>query len=154
MRACRYIRQLENIKALGPWLESLSDDQLKTQTAGFRKRLKEGESLDDLLPEAFALVREAAWRVLRMRHYDVQLVSWGTVGGVYGVWGYSPKVVLGLPGCVFCTGARGGLARAAHAPLWCAAGELAVDVFYGVWAYSPRILDGWLGSPTAALVCV
>ncbi|GAB4815731.1 hypothetical protein N2152v2_002777 [Parachlorella kessleri] len=71
----KYIRQLEQMKALGPGLEVLTDDELKSQTAGFRERLRQGETLDGLLPEAFAVVREAAWRVLRMRHFDVQLLG-------------------------------------------------------------------------------
>lgn len=65
-------------------MRALTDAQLQAKTAAFRRRLAAGESLDELLPEAFAVVREAAWRVLRMRHYDVQLVgslgfrlSWG-----------------------------------------------------------------------------
>src|SRR4249920_4196611 len=56
-------------------IEALSDDQLRGKTAEFRTRLANGETLDDLLPEAFAVVREAGRRVLQMRHYDVQLIG-------------------------------------------------------------------------------
>src|SRR6187401_3168522 len=56
-------------------IEVLSDDQLRGKTAEFRTRLANGETLDDLLPEAFAVVREAGRRVLHMRHYDVQLIG-------------------------------------------------------------------------------
>ena len=56
-------------------LESLSDDALAGHTGKFRERLANGESLDDMLPEAFAVVREASRRVLGMRHFDVQLIG-------------------------------------------------------------------------------
>jgi preprotein translocase subunit SecA len=56
-------------------IEPLSDDQLRGKTAEFRQRLENGEALDDLLPEAFAVVREAGRRVLKMRHFDVQLIG-------------------------------------------------------------------------------
>ncbi len=55
--------------------KALDDDQLRAKTAGFRLRVERGESLDDLLPEAFAVVREAGWRALAMRHFDVQLIG-------------------------------------------------------------------------------
>lgn len=63
------------INALEPDMEKLSDDGLKAKTAEFKSRHKDGESLDDLLPEAFAVVREAAKRTLGQRHYDVQLIG-------------------------------------------------------------------------------
>ncbi|MBI1274769.1 preprotein translocase subunit SecA [bacterium] len=63
------------INALEPEFEKLSDEQLKGKTAEFRARLEKGEHLDDLLPEAFATVREAAKRVYGMRHFDVQLIG-------------------------------------------------------------------------------
>ncbi|HAT03236.1 MAG TPA: preprotein translocase subunit SecA [Candidatus Magasanikbacteria bacterium] len=63
------------INSLEPEFEKLSDDALKAKTSEFKKRLAEGESLDDLLPESFATVREATKRVMGMRHYDVQLVG-------------------------------------------------------------------------------
>src|SRR5437762_3342145 len=63
------------IGALEPSIQSLSDEQLRAKTAEFRARLAEGETLDDLLVEAFAVVREAGKRVLNMRHFDVQLIG-------------------------------------------------------------------------------
>ncbi|MCG7543758.1 preprotein translocase subunit SecA [Pseudoalteromonas sp. MM17-2] len=63
------------INALESQLESLSDDELKAKTAEFRERYDNGTSLDDLLPEAFAVVREASKRVYGMRHFDVQLIG-------------------------------------------------------------------------------
>ncbi len=63
------------INALEPEMEALSDDDLRHKTIEFRARLSEGEELEDLLVEAFAVVREAAWRVLGQRHFDVQLMG-------------------------------------------------------------------------------
>ncbi|HUG81782.1 MAG TPA: preprotein translocase subunit SecA [Bryobacterales bacterium] len=63
------------INDLEPGIQALSDDQLKAKTAEFKQRLEQGESLDDLLSEAFAVCREAGRRVLRMRHFDVQLIG-------------------------------------------------------------------------------
>jgi preprotein translocase subunit SecA len=63
------------INALEPEFEALSDEELRAKTAEFRERLAAGEDLDDLLPEAFATVREAAKRTLGQRHFDVQLVG-------------------------------------------------------------------------------
>jgi preprotein translocase subunit SecA len=63
------------IGALEPELQALSDDALAHKTVDFRQRLDAGESLDDLLVEAYAVVREAAWRVLGQRHFDVQLMG-------------------------------------------------------------------------------
>ncbi len=63
------------VNALEPSIKALSDDQLRGKTAEFRQRVANGETLDDLMPEAFAVVREAGWRVLRMRHFDVQLIG-------------------------------------------------------------------------------
>src|SRR5688572_19542939 len=60
---------------LEPRMQSLSDDELAAKTPEFKQRFENGESLDDLLPEAFAVVREAGRRVLNMRHYDVQLIG-------------------------------------------------------------------------------
>jgi preprotein translocase subunit SecA len=75
----RYVRSLQplvaKINALEPTIEALSDDELRAQTPTFKARLEAGESLDDLLPEAFATVREAAKRTLGQRHYDVQLIG-------------------------------------------------------------------------------
>src|SRR5215510_11299810 len=63
------------INALEPSVRALSDDELRQKTVEFRERLGKGETLDDLMPEAFAVVREAGRRVLNMRHFDVQLVG-------------------------------------------------------------------------------
>lgn len=66
---------VDKIEALDPEMQKLSDEQLRGKTDEFKKRLGEGETLDDLLPEAFAVVREAAQRTLGMKHYRVQLVG-------------------------------------------------------------------------------
>ncbi len=63
------------INALEPEMQKLSDEQLKAKTAEFRERYQKGETLDQLLPEAFATVREAGHRVLGMRHFDVQMIG-------------------------------------------------------------------------------
>jgi len=68
-------KTIEQINALEKDFINLSDDELKNKTIEFRNRLKEGETLDDILPEAFATVREAAKRTLGQRHYDVQLIG-------------------------------------------------------------------------------
>ncbi|MBN9343032.1 MAG: preprotein translocase subunit SecA [Caedibacter sp. 38-128] len=67
--------QIEAINALEPDLQKLSDTELKARTGWFKERLAKGESLDSLLVEAFATVREASRRVLQMRHFDVQLMG-------------------------------------------------------------------------------
>ena len=66
---------VEKINALEPEVQALQDEQLKARTAEFKQRLDRGETLDDLLPEAFATVREASLRILKMRHFDVQLIG-------------------------------------------------------------------------------
>jgi preprotein translocase subunit SecA len=63
------------INALEPAIQSLTDEQLRAKTAEFRERFTNGETLEDLLPEAFAVVREAGKRTLNMRHFDVQLIG-------------------------------------------------------------------------------
>src|ERR1700716_2503896 len=63
------------VNAFEPAIKALSDEQLRGKTAEFRQRVANGDSLDDLLPEAFAVVREAGRRVLNMRHFDVQLIG-------------------------------------------------------------------------------
>src|ERR1700677_2080611 len=63
------------IGALEPEMQALSDAELQHKTIEFRERLDQGETLDDLLVESFAVVREAAWRVLGQRHFDVQLMG-------------------------------------------------------------------------------
>lgn len=75
----RYIKKqhkiIEKINSLEPEIAKLSNDELRAKTDEFRNRLTQGENLDDLLPEAFATVREAAKRTLGQRHYDVQLIG-------------------------------------------------------------------------------
>lgn len=66
---------VERINALEPAVQVMSDDELKAQTAKFKERIDQGEPIDDLLPEAFAAVREASLRALNMRHFDVQLIG-------------------------------------------------------------------------------
>ena len=70
-----YGRSVERINALEPAISALSDEALRAKTDEFRKRHADGASLDALLPEAFAVVREASVRALKMRHFDVQLVG-------------------------------------------------------------------------------
>ena len=71
----KYRKKVEIINRLEPEAQRLSDHELKAKTEEFRQRLTEGEALDDILPAAFAVVREAAKRVLGQRHYDVQLIG-------------------------------------------------------------------------------
>ena len=71
----RYEKTVEKINALEPTFRAMSEEDLKAQTSRFRERLDAGESLDDLLPEVFATVREASRRVTGMRHFDVQLIG-------------------------------------------------------------------------------
>ena len=66
---------VERINALEQSIKDMSDEKLNSQTSAFKERLENGESLDDLLPEAFATVREASVRTLKMRHFDVQLIG-------------------------------------------------------------------------------
>ncbi len=66
---------VDKIEAMEPEFEKLSDEELKAKTTEFKNRLEQGETLDDILPEAYATVREAAKRVLGMRHYRVQLIG-------------------------------------------------------------------------------
>jgi preprotein translocase subunit SecA len=66
---------VDKINQLGPGVKALSDDALRAKTGEFKERVERGEPLDDLLPEAFAVAREASERVLGMRHFDVQLVG-------------------------------------------------------------------------------
>jgi preprotein translocase subunit SecA len=71
----QYQKTVRDINALEPQIETLSDAQLQAKTAEFKARVANGETLDALLPEAFAVCREAAKRVLKMRHFDVQLIG-------------------------------------------------------------------------------
>ncbi|MFP8779302.1 preprotein translocase subunit SecA [Hydrogenophaga sp. RWCD_12] len=70
-----YRKTVERINGLEPQYEKLSDEELKAQTELFKRRVAEGATLDSILPEAFAVVREASKRVMKMRHFDVQLVG-------------------------------------------------------------------------------
>ena len=75
-RELKHIEPLvDKIEALRPTMQALSDEELRGKTEEYKKRLTEGETLDDLLPEAYATVREAAKRVLNMEHYRVQLIG-------------------------------------------------------------------------------
>ena len=75
-RELKRLRPLvSQVGALEPAIQALSDEQLRAKTAEFRARLADGETLDDLMVEAFAVVREAGRRVLNMRHFDVQLIG-------------------------------------------------------------------------------
>ena len=67
--------QVDKVLALEPEYSKLTDDELRAKTEEFKKRLKNGETLDDILPEAFATMREASFRVLGMKHYKVQIIG-------------------------------------------------------------------------------
>ena len=71
----KYNKRVEEINALESAISTLSDDELKAKTPYFKEKLAGGATLDDILPEAFAVVREASKRVLGMRHFDVQLIG-------------------------------------------------------------------------------
>lgn len=71
----RIMPLVEKVEALESTMEALTDEELKNKTEEFKKRLADGETLDDLLPEAFAVVREAAVRTLGMKHYRVQIIG-------------------------------------------------------------------------------
>ena len=75
----RYVKSLnkeiQQINALEPAVAALSDEDLKARTAWLKGRLENGETLDDILPDAFATVREAAKRTIGQRHFDVQLIG-------------------------------------------------------------------------------
>src|SRR5258705_1835070 len=71
----QYMHSVRAVNALEPEVARLSDDALKAKTAEFKQRHANGETLDQLLPEAFAVVREAGKRVLQMRHFDVQIIG-------------------------------------------------------------------------------
>ncbi|RZL47275.1 MAG: preprotein translocase subunit SecA, partial [Variovorax sp.] len=70
-----YRRTVQQINALEPKFEALSDDELRAQTESFKQRIAAGETVDDILPEAFAVCREGSKRALKMRHFDVQLIG-------------------------------------------------------------------------------
>ena len=71
----QYRKVAEGINALEPAYEKLSDDELRGKTQAFKERVANGETLDALLPEAFAVVREGSKRIMKMRHFDVQLIG-------------------------------------------------------------------------------
>ena len=71
----RLRKTVAKINKLEPTFEQLSDEQLQAKTADFKERLSAGETLQAILPEAFATVREASKRVMGMRHFDVQLIG-------------------------------------------------------------------------------
>ena len=71
----QYRKIITKINALEPSLELLSDEQLKSKTQEFKDRVAQGESLDSLLPEAFAVVREGSKRIMKLRHFDVQMLG-------------------------------------------------------------------------------
>ena len=71
----QYRKTVGRINALEPEFEKLSDEQLRAKTQEFKERVAKGESLDDLLPEAFATVREGSKRIMKMRHFDVQMLG-------------------------------------------------------------------------------
>jgi preprotein translocase subunit SecA len=73
LRACRKL--VVKVNALEPEMQSLTDEQLAAKTADFKARLSGGATLDDLLPEAFAVVREVSFRTMGMRHFDAQLIG-------------------------------------------------------------------------------
>ena len=68
-------KTVDLINAVGDKYKAMSDEELRSQTEVLKERYKSGESLDVILPDAFAVVREGAWRVLQMRHFDVQLIG-------------------------------------------------------------------------------
>ncbi len=71
----KYRERVEEINALEPQMQALSDDELRAKTDDFKQRLADGETLDDILSEAFAVVRETSQRTIGLRHYDVQLIG-------------------------------------------------------------------------------
>ena len=77
---------VDKIESYDEAMQALSDNELKAKTPEFKERLKNGETLDDILPEAFAVCREAAWRTLGMKHFRVQLI-----GGEYFIREELPK---------------------------------------------------------------
>lgn len=71
----RIMSLVDKTESFRPEMQKLTDEELRDKTREFKKRLEEGATLDDLLPEAFAVVREAAKRVLGLEHYRVQLIG-------------------------------------------------------------------------------
>ena len=71
----QYAQAVEKINALEPAFAALTDEELRAKTPALKERVANGESLDDVMPEAFAVVREAGKRSLQMRHFDMQLID-------------------------------------------------------------------------------
>ena len=71
----QYAQKVQKINAFEPAIQALSDDALRAKTEEFKQRFQNGETLEDLLPEAFAVVREGGVRALGMRHFDVQMIG-------------------------------------------------------------------------------
>src|SRR3954452_16012357 len=71
----QYAQRVEKVNAWEPELELLDDEELREHADGLRERAREGADLDELLPETFAVVREASRRTLGMRHFDVQMIG-------------------------------------------------------------------------------
>ena len=71
----QYAQKVQKINALEPAMQALSDEALRAKTDEFKQRYANGETLDQLLPEAFAVVREGGIRALGMRHFDVQMIG-------------------------------------------------------------------------------
>src|SRR6056297_3570460 len=71
----RLKKRVKQVNALEDEFKNMSDSDLKSKTAEFKEKIEKDAKLDDLLPEAFATAREMAWRVLKQRHYDVQLIG-------------------------------------------------------------------------------
>ena len=71
----QYQKTVREINALEPAMEKLSDAELQAKTPAFKERIANGETLDQILPEAFAVCREASKRVMKMRHFDVQMIG-------------------------------------------------------------------------------
>ena len=110
MKLKRITPIVDKIEALAPEYEALSDEELQAKTPEFKERLANGETLDDILVEAFATVREAATRVLNMRHYRVQLIG-GVIlhqGRITEMrTGEGKTLVSTLPAYLKCTGRQG-----------------------------------------------
>jgi preprotein translocase subunit SecA len=103
----QYRSGVSKINALEPRYEQLSDDDLRAKTQEFKDRVSQGESLDSILPEAFAVVREGSKRVMKMRHFDVQLL-----GGMSLHYGKISEMGTGEGKTLTAT--RAGLSQCAH----------------------------------------
>ena len=96
-RELKRIRPIaDKVMALEDDMAKLSDAELKAKTPEFKERLKNGETLDDLLPEAFAVMREASWRVLGMKQFHVQVI-----GGIILHQGRIAEISCFYTSCIF-----------------------------------------------------